>query len=396
MGCPPSPPSVVTVSTNAVNLSQSSPCATVTVINSGGGTLSWTATSNDASVVADPSESTGKSQVVTMSADDFSAAYTAQVTFTNDDDASNWEVVEIIVAGSGGPVTPGEMVSMGVGTFEMGDPWAEWAGDELPVHLVTLSAYEIGKYEVTNQEYADMLNWANTQGYLVTANSTTVDAYGVQLLNVDDSNCQISWNGSLFEVDTRDAISMTDHPVIMVSWYGAAAYCNWLSESQSLQPCYNTSTWDCDFSKDGYHLPTEAQWERAAAWNGSYHYRYGNGSDSISCVTANHYNGSDYCNPLGLSINPNTSYTSPVGYYTGASSPAGCYDMSGNVWEWCNDWSKRVYTSSPVTDPEGPGSGTVRVIRGGSWINFDDGCRSALRSHSTYLPTFTIGFRLAR
>jgi len=291
--------------------------------------------------------------------------------------------------------TTPQMVSVPAGSFEMGDPWNERHDKEWPVHTVTLSAYEIGKYEVTNSEYVDMLNWALAQGYLTTtASSSAVTAYGHRLLELDDSDCQISYCGGEFWVEERDGYSMEDHPVVEMSWYGAAVYCNWLSEANGLQPCYNTSTWNCDFSKNGYHLPTEAQWERAAAWDGSRHYRYGNGSDSISCSSANYYHGHGYCNPLGLSSYP---YTSPVGYYTGATSPVGCYDMSGNVWDLCNDRWYRVYTSDPVTNPTGPSSGSHRVSRGGSWGRDDYHVRTAERGR--FEPTGTAyhyGFRVAR
>jgi len=299
---------------------------------------------------------------------------------------------EVTVTPSGsGEVTPGEMVSIPAGSFEMGDPFDEGSSDELPVHTVTLSAYEIGKYEVTNQEYADILNWAHARGYLDEASSTTADAYGVQLLDVDDGDCQISYSGSEFVVESRDGYSMAEHPVVEVSWYGAAVYCNWLSESQGLQACYDTSTWECDFSKNGYHLPTEAQWERAAAWDSAQnrHYRYGNGSDRISSATVNY----DVNNPLGLSNYP---YTSPVGYYTGVTSPAGCFDMSGNVWEWCNDWyDSGYYSQSPEHDPHNASTGAGRVLRGGPWFGDDWFCRSADRDW--FSPTSTYygnGFRV--
>ena len=285
---------------------------------------------------------------------------------------------------------PGEMVPIASGTFQMGDPWAEGGSGELPVHEVTLSAYEIGKYEVTNQEYADVLNWAKGQGYLTTDSSTTADAYGVQLLDVAIGHSQITWSGSQFVVDTQDGHSMADHPVVQVSWYGAAVYCNWLSERQELTPCYNTSTWACDFTMDGYHLPTEAQWERAAAWDGSKHYRYGNGSDSISSSNVN----CNENNPLGLSGTPPSS---PVGYYTDVTSPAGCYDMSGNVWEWCNDWGCYEYTDTAVSNPEGPGSDLHRMLRGGSCSSNDSLCRSAYRYYDAPGSAMQyLGFRVAR
>ncbi len=298
-------------------------------------------------------------------------------------------------------VTLGEMVSIPAGTFEMGDPFNEGNSNERPVHNVTLSAYQIGKYEVTNQEYADVLNWANERGYLDTASSSTATAYGQELLNLDEDwagyrSCQIAWNGLDFVVGTRDGHSMVDHPVVMVSWYGAAAYCNWLSMDAGMQVCYDTSTWTCDRTKNGYRLPTEAEWERTAAWesaSGGYHYRYGHGSDSISCDTVN-CNPDGHCNPLGLSSFP---FTSPVGYYRGASSPAGCFDMSGNVNEWCNGWWQREYTSSPVTEPEGPEAGSYRSVRGGGWYSYGYYCRSTARGSSAPgLASNGIGFRVAR
>jgi formylglycine-generating enzyme required for sulfatase activity len=241
---------------------------------------------------------------------------------------------------------------------------------------------------VTNQEYADILDWAFTQGYLTTASRSTATAYGQELLDVDSNYCQLNYDeGRVFYVFPE---TMRNHPVVEVSWYGAAAYCNWLSQSQGLTPCYDTDTWTCDFSKNGYHLPTEAQWERAAAWNGSRRLRYGNGSDSVDCATANFNN----CNPLELS---NAPYTSPVGHYAGASSPVGCYDMCGNAHEWCNDWSYRVYTESDVTDPEGPVSGSARVLRGGTWGLSGYFCRSANRLEGDPSGADgSFGFRVAR
>jgi formylglycine-generating enzyme required for sulfatase activity len=408
---PLSPPLVtpdLDVDTNSVNLSQASPSAIVTVSNAGGGTLSWTAESDDAAVTASPSSYTGNSKQVTASTSDFSESYMAQVTFTNNDDASDYEVVDVSVTGSGGTVTPGEMVSIPAGSFQMGNPFdGEGYDIERPVHTVTLSAYEIGKYEVTNQEYADILNWAYSQDYLEDsvggeyAGGDEVYGYGQELLEVSGPAWigRIVYSGGQFVVETRDSLSMADHPVIEVTWFGAAAYCNWLSESEGWEPCYATDTWAWDFSKNGYHLPTEAQWERAAAWDddSSYHYRYGNGSDEADATNINYYND----NPLGLSGPP---FTSPVGYYDGVNagtvnspSPVGCYDMTGNLWEWCNDWWRREYTGDSVTDPEGPAPDLYRVLRGGGWSLYGGDWRSAYRHpYPANAPTNYVGFRIAK
>jgi len=300
-----------------------------------------------------------------------------------------------------------QMISLAGGTFQMGDVFGEGDPDELPVHTVTLSAYEIGKYEVTNQQVCHVFNWANGQGYFDTVDATTATAYGEELLDLNEAGCQISYTGGEFVSKERDGYSMADHPVVDISWYGAVVYCCWLSEMQGLTPAYNLSTWT-PASGDGYHLPSEAQWEYAAAYDPAAptddHWRYGQSSDSIDCNSANYMYDTMgfYCNPLGLSSIP---LTAPVGYHDGVNagtmdspSPAGCYDMSGNVREWCHDWySETYYASSPGSNPAGPASGSYRVARGGGWHNSGSNCRSARRGYYDPSTTFNnIGFRLAR
>ena len=176
-------------------------------------------------------------------------------------------------------------------------------------------------------------------------------------------------------------------------------FCNWLSKREHYLPCYDTNTWECRREHSGYHLPTEAQWERAAAWDTGgegRHYRYGNGSDSISCSNAN-YNviNVGFCNPLGLSGHP---HTAPVGLYALSPSPAGCFDMTGNVREWCNDWyDEEYYSNSPWMDPEGGSSSTgKRVQRGGGYADTGE-FRSARRARQTPRTlNASLGFRVAR
>ena len=276
---------------------------------------------------------------------------------------------------------------------------------EYPRHNVTLSAYEIGKYEVTKQEYANLLSWALEEGYLENSEGSNYDGgdvytNGVLLIDIESSYSGISYSGSEFTVDSRDGYSMADHPVIGVTWYGAVAFCNWLSENQGLNPCYDLSSWEITSPvPDGYRLPTEAEWERAAAWDSSTskHWVYGIQSDDISFSRCNYYLN----NPLELSSFP---YTAPVGYFDGNSgstdspSPVGCYDMTGNASEWCHDWySESYYEQGAQTDPLGPTSGSSRVIRGSEWGSPSFYCRSAYRSYAgPGAEAFTFGFRCAR
>ncbi|MFC1737236.1 formylglycine-generating enzyme family protein [Candidatus Hydrogenedentota bacterium] len=308
--------------------------------------------------------------------------------------------------GEGGAAAPPEMVIVPAGTFIMGrtdrgDDATYGNSDEIPRHNVYLDSYQIGKYEVTNGEYAEILNWAKSQGYIDTYNSSTVTSYGQELLDFDDSDCQISYSSGEFVVEGRDGYSIADHPVVEVSWYGSAVYCNWLSEANGLTPAYNTSAWTCDFTKNGYRLPTEAEWERAAAWSGSEHWIYGYQGNTFSQTKVNAYTNG-HANPLGLSSYP---WTSPIGYYNGVNagtldspSPVGCYDMSGNVWEWCNDWyGSAYYNSSSENNPTGANPGLYRVLRGGSWGSGRDGLRSADRGRGS--PTYAgyvFGFRVSR
>jgi len=303
------------------------------------------------------------------------------------------------------PVKAPEMVSV-YGPFEMGDPWGEGDDDERPVHTVNLTPYLIGEYEVTNQEVVNVYQWADGQGYFDTVNADTVQAYGEELLDIDDKySCHISYSTGAFMVEASDGYYRSQHPVTDIRWYGAAVYCNWLSENQGLQPCYDTDTWECDFSKSGFRLPSEAEWERAAAWDPAEnrHYRYGSSNDTINCnmvnYTASRFYGS--CNPA----HEGSPFTSPVGYLL-MDSPEGCYDMSGNVWEWCNDWyDPYYYTEATATDPHGSAVGDTRVLRGGCWDSSATDCRAANRFNATPEETHVLysrtnfshfGFRVAR
>ena len=131
-----------------------------------------------------------------------------------------------------------------------------------------------------------------------------------------------------------------------------------------------------------YRLPTEAEWEYAARGgkqgiNNKYRY---SGSNDIGAV-AWYYDG------------PGSNKTHPVGQKE--PNELGLYDMTGNVFEWCNDWYE-LYTLSPKTNPQGAASGDKRVFRGGSWFTYEEESHITSRGYNS--PSYrerTLGFRLA-
>ncbi len=289
---------------------------------------------------------------------------------------------------AGGGAYAGTVLVPG-GSFAMGRHVGSGGSDELPVHTVTVFAFYMDVFEVSNQAYADYLNTAYAQGRVTLSSNVVyqVGGAGEALCDtVASSNySRITWNGTTFGVTA----GKQDHPMVMVSWYGACAYANGRSRAAGLTPCYNETTWNCDFNADGFRLPTEAEWEYAARGgehNPYYKYPWG---DSIDGSKANYSQSGD---PFETGAYP---WTSPVGYYTGAQVPSGTdmangyglYDMAGNVREWCNDWySGSYYSSSPGNNPTGPASGSTRVFRGGGWAYSPSYLRSANRGAS--IPTF--------
>lgn len=280
---------------------------------------------------------------------------------------------------------PQGMVLIPSGMFEMGDSFNESLFDEHPVHTVTLSSFYISKYGITNGQYRDFLNGTSHQNKVVNgvvyALSDGSNSYPYCDTSVSSSYSQIAYSGGVFSVQTRHGRTMANDPIVMVSWCGAVAYCNWRSQQEGHQPCYNLSTWECDFSKNAYRLPTEAQWEYAA--RGGLSGRRFPWGDTITHSQANYlsHNESSYdisptrgCHPTwDDGIYP---YTSPVGTF--ACNGYGLYDMAGNVWEWCNDWYDSYGLEAQI-NPTGPAIGIVRVLRGGSWADYSSYCRVSSR-----------------
>ncbi len=321
-------------------------------------------------------------------------------------------------------------ISIPGGEFQMGDHHdlggLEHGNDEVPIHTVHIDTFHIGTTEITNHQYCNYLNAAITEGLIEVRDGNVYSPGGNQLYcetNQSATYSRIEWNGNTFSV----LENKENHPMIGVMWHGAAAFCNWLSTQDGYLECYDLETWECDFSRDGFRLPTEAEWEyagRGGNYNTYYIYPWGDEADNSK---ANWPNSGD---PYETGSYP---WTTPVGFYNGqthnktgfqwpgsmdsystadGANGYGLYDMAGNVWEWIHDWYHRDYYSvSPYNNPTGPDSGsnlpdgkTYRGLRGGNWYNGAQGhSRVSNRDPSYYRGPddpnhawYHIGFRVAR
>jgi len=311
---------------------------------------------------------------------EFSMEGTYVLRLTGDDsDLQSSDDVTVSVSSNGGAVTEYRpaLVDIIGGTFAMGDSKDEGETNEKPVHSVTLTDFAMANTEVTNAQYAAVMNWAYAQGDLLDfVNATTVRAGDYELLNMDSSRCHIDWDGSTFIAEEN----YKDHPVVELTWYGAMAYCAFLSELEGIDSAVTIGAWNIpwviDLNQPGYRLPTEAEWEFAARADlAGKSYPWGDAAFDGS--QANHKN----------------TATAVV-----ASYPAygGLYDMSGNVWEFCYDWYGS-YSSGSETNPTGASTGTYRVNRGASF-GHSGSIRCAFRNRLApkYGSSRAIGFRPAR
>lgn len=277
----------------------------------------------------------------------------------------NWSGVVLTVSGSVdaniGPARV-QMIYITAGSFLMGNNGSEhyYEPTELPQHSVYLSGYYIGKYEVTRGEYKQFMD---AGGYTDSSYWST-DGWSWKVSN--NRKEPLYWAATQTWSSGHTFTQTDNHPVVGVSYYEAEAFCNWA----------------------GGHLPTEAQWERAARWTGTHAnvYPWGDLWDKLKC---NNWNDTLY-----------PGYrTTPVGSYLSGVSPSGCQDMAGNVWEWCRDWyGGTYYSQSPANDPQGPAIGDSRVVRGGGWGDSGYGNRCAYRYQFGYPygGNQAFGFRLAR
>lgn len=226
-------------------------------------------------------------------------------------------------AGSGGP--PPVMVYIPGGTFRMGDPTGD-SYSALPRREVVLLDFYISRYEITFSLY--------------------------------DRYCRAEG----LPLPPDGGYGRKDRPVGNVSWFDAVRYCNWLSRTEGLEPCYRIHAgFECDYSRNGYRLPTEAEWEYAASGGqAGRNFMYAGGDDAGE-VAWYFDNAGRYPKPVGMK-KPNE---------------LGLFDMSGNIYEWTNSLLTRDYsdTADGSVNPVGGKGGTTRTVRGGSCFFDSWGCR---------------------
>lgn len=284
------------------------------------------------------------------------------------------------------PAPPAGFALIPAGSFEMGD--ANGVGDttELPRHTVSLDAFYMAKYETTGELWTTVRDWAVAQGY----------------------SLSVANNGN----ESRGA----NHPVHSITWYDMVKWCNARSEMEGFAPCYTVAgvvyrsgvsdDVVCNFNANGYRLPTEAEWEKAA--RGGLSGKNFPLGDTIAHSQANYwvYSVDGITNFYSYDVSPTKYFhpdhafgiyplSSPVGTFP--ANGYGLFDVTGNMLEWCWD-SQRTYASGPVANPIGPTGGSYRVYRGGSWGHTAFHARVAFRGFGAESSERyeAVGLRVAR
>lgn len=355
------------------NLVASGPCAVYVAVSDNAG-ASWNVPVFTLTGAVGPGVTPGNDRLIVWNAGtDWPGRYNDQcrVRITADDGTA--------------PPAPTGMVYIPAGTFQMGDSFlTDGTTAELPVHSVQISGFFMDKYEVNRELWSDVYPWALGHGYAFS-------------------------NGGSYR-DLR-------HPIHTINWYDAVKWCNARSEKEGLTPCYYASAaqttvyrtgqtdllnsfvkWDAN----GYRLPTEAEWEKAA--RGGLNGRRFPWGDTISHSQANYHSSTSYA----YDVSPTRGYdprwdtanvrTSPVGSFP--ANGYGLYDQAGSLYEWVWDGFDGLYYghASAGVDPHGPATYPgSRVLRGGGWGGDANGARCAGRdAGGPGGASYSFGFRCVR
>ena len=255
-------------------------------------------------------------------------------------------------------VTPPKLVRVPAGEFLMGAADAE--EDERPVHRVYVSEFFIGRFPVTHDEYA---RFVRATGH------PSPSIRGLPLITAGGRDSLFKELAAPYVWDAENPpAGHGSHPVVLVRYDDALAYCQWLSVALDRV----------------VRLPTEAEWEKAAR----------SGADGLRYPWGNDIDASR-CNFLVDPAVKRQRGTRPTGTYP--PNAYGLCDVVGNVWEWVSDWYHREYYSAGDSqDPRGPESGDMRIVRGGSWLNDDVSMLRCAYRHKVPPDTYaySIGFRI--
>jgi formylglycine-generating enzyme required for sulfatase activity len=231
--------------------------------------------------------------------------------------------------------------------------------DERPVHRVSLGEFLIGRRPVTQEDY---LQFIRATGHpSPTVRGLPLIAAGSERLFMERA-APYMWEGA------EPPAGQLAHPVVLVRYDDALAYCHWLSDALGRL----------------VRLPTEAEWEKAARGGAEgQHYPWGMDIDPLRG------------NFLVDAADRPGRGTRPAGTY--APNAYGLYDVAGNVWEWVSDWyASDYYGLGDVRQPHGPDAGILRIVRGGSWVNADGTMLRCAYRHKVPPDTYaySIGFRI--
>lgn len=267
--------------------------------------------------------------------------------------------------------TPAQVKDAIQRALETGKTWGYTAiSEEEPQHRVKLTQPRFfGATEVTIGQFKKFVQHEN----YVTDGERFGGGNSVLPNEVDPAKKMLTWRSPGYEVQDDSAVSQ-------VTWNDAVMFCNWLSTTEQLRPCYQPTAagdWVLLIEPNGYRLPTEAEWEFACRAGTTTHYYFGDEPKLPAEFTT------DIGRPVA-SARPN---------------PFGLFDMSGSVEEWCSDWwTATYYRDSPPTDPTGPPIQFPirgRVVRGGNWTDYPHMWRSAYRREVELLRRYDrIGFRV--